>query len=258
MTRLLLIAALLLAGCGSLDARTAGGDAGGSRSALAGRTFWSTDVEGHDLVPGTRAQLTFQRDGTLGVTAGCNSMGGRWSLDGDALEAEVTAMTEMGCEEARMTQDEWISQWLAGGLTATVEGDRLTLAGGGVTMVLVDRKVADPDRPLVGTTWVVDGLVSESGGAVSSIPDGIRASLRINAGVLQVNTGCNEGQAPVEVDGDTLRVGSLVLTRRACGPAAAEVERAMTRVLAGAVTATIDGGSLQLAGAKGGLLLRAA
>lgn len=127
------LAVLLLAACAPLAQAVP--PAG---PALAGREFRSTAVQGHDLVPDTQVRLVFNHDRTLAAGAGCNSMGGTWSLDGTTLRVAIAQMTEMGCPDDRFAQDDWLIDWLASGLTATLDGDELILTGAGVTMTLPD------------------------------------------------------------------------------------------------------------------------
>lgn len=127
-------AVLLLAACGAASTSISP-----TAEGLAGREFWSTAVAGHDLVRDTRVRLVFDQDGTLGASAGCNSMGGTWSLDGATLRVEIAQMTEMGCSDDRFAQDDWLIEWLADDLTATTEAEGLILTGAGVTLNLIDR-----------------------------------------------------------------------------------------------------------------------
>lgn len=244
------IAVMLIAACGATTPSVPA-PAGG----LSGREFWSTAVVGHALVPDTRVHIAFNADGTIGAGAGCNSMGGTWSIEGATLGIQVSQMTEMGCPDDRFAQDDWLVDWLASGLTATLDGDGLVLTGGGVTMTLLDREVADPDQPLEGTTWVLDGLESGGGGegVVASVPSGVRATIRLDGDRLEVDTGCNTGGATTTVDGDTLTVGPLSLTKRGCEPNATEVERFMTQVVRGPLAVEIDGQVLRLIGPDSGL-----
>lgn len=253
----LVSASLLVAACGAGSAdSTAEPPAGGADPGnLAGRTFVSTAITGRDLVPGSQVRLSFEV-GRIGAQAGCNSMGGSVAIvDGRLVLADL-ATTEMACDPALMDQDAWLADFLAGA-SITLAGDTLTLASDAVTLTLLDREAADPDRPLVGTRWIVDGLVS--GESVSSVPAGIVASLVFTAdGRVAVEAGCNSGGAPVTVAPGTLALGPLVLTEMACDGPATEIERAVTSVLAGTVAYGIDADVLILDHGGTGLILRAA
>jgi heat shock protein HslJ len=223
------------------------------RQGLDGRTFLSTAIDGRGLVAGSRVQLSFE-DGTVGASAGCNSMGGPYVVDGGVLRAPQLAMTEMGCEPARMAQDQWLAG-LLDGAALTLDGDTLTLAKDGVTLTLVDREVADPDRPLVGTRWVVEGLVS--GDAVSSLPAGLQAALVFSDGQVAVEAGCNSGGGAAQVADGTIQFGEIILTRLPCPHQAAAVEAAILAALAPRAGYTIEADVLTLDAGGVGLILRA-
>lgn len=220
---------------------------------LDGRTYLSTAIAGADLVPGTRVRLAFQ-DGNLGASAGCNSMGGAYRLDGDRLVTGQMSMTEMGCEEPLMQQDAWLAAFL-GGATVTLDADTLVLRNGAVTLTLLDAEVATPDQPIEGTRWVLDGMVS--GDAVSSVPAGVTAAIRISAGRIDVEAGCNMGGGAVDVTADTLAVGPVALTKRGCEAGPAAVEQAMIAVLSVPVRYSIDADTLTLDAGAVGLIFRA-
>lgn len=217
-------------------------------SALADRTWLSTDVSGRTLVDGSQIRLTFE-DGSLATSADCNTMGGSYAIDGDALVAPDLFATEMGCEPALMDQDAWIGELLRSRPTLALDGDQLTItgtvAGDQVVVTLLDRVVADPDLPLVGTTWTVDGIVT--GDSVSSVPIGGEASITIgDDGRAAIRTGCNTGNATVEIGDDTIAFGPMALTRMACAPDLDRLERAVVEVMAGEVAYTIEAGRLTL------------
>ena len=220
---------------------------------LDGRTFLSSAVTGRDLVPGTTVRLTF-KDGQLGIHAGCNQMSGPYSVVDGRIRVGSMMTTEMGCDPKLMDQDTWVGQFI-GGATITLNGDALTLVNGGVSMQLTDRVVADPDRPLIGTHWVVDGYVS--GDAVSSV-SGIDASLTFTDDRIAVDTGCNTGGGPVTIEPTTFTVGPLALTKKACMLEAAAVESAVVGTLSGTVTYSIEADQLTLTNGTSGLTLRAA
>jgi heat shock protein HslJ len=248
------IALVLVASVIVVVAACSGGGASQAPTGIGDRTFLSTTVVGHDLVPGSTVRLTFQGD-QLGINAGCNHMGGTYSIVDGKLTTGQMAMTDMACEEPLMAQDTWVAAFV-GGAAVTLKGDTLTLQHADVTMTLTDRVVADPDRPLEGTRWVVDGIVT--GDAVSSVPAGVIASITISNGQMQVQAGCNTGGAAVTSTDTTLTIGPLALTKKACEPGAMAVEDAVAAVLSGQVAYTIEADVLTLTADGAGLMLRAA
>jgi heat shock protein HslJ len=211
---------------------------------LDGRSFVSTEVDGHELVPDSVVRLTFE-DGSLSINAGCNTMFGGYTVEGDVLSAPTMAMTEMACDPALMEQDAWISGLISNGPTVTVDGDTLTIAGPDAqTITFLDTEVAEPDQPLEGTRWVVDGLLANEG--VSTVPIGAEASITISDGTAAVEAGCNTGSATVTITDSTITFGPLMLTRMACPQPQMDLENAVVSVLSGDVAYTIDSSTLQL------------
>jgi heat shock protein HslJ len=254
-----MFSSLLLAACtGGAGTAPPPGDpappGASDHSSLEGRTFLATDAFGRVLVPGSQVRLSF-RDGQIGASGGCNSMGGPYAIEGDRLVIRQLAMTEMACEASLMDQDQWLAS-LLDGATIRLEGDTLTLTKAAVALTLVDREVVDPDRPLLGTRWVVDGLVE--GDAVSSVPSGVVAALTFAAGRVDVEAGCNRGGGTVTVAEGTLTFGPIALTKMACEGGAMEVERLVSAVLGGEARYSIDAGTLTLDAGAVGLVLRAA
>ena len=251
MTRTLLF---LAASAVFLVACSAAGSSGPPAAGLDGRTFLSTQVTGFDLVPGTQVRLTFT-NGELSAQAGCNIMGGTYSIEGDRLRTTQMFMTEMGCDGPRQAQDEWLAGFL-GNVTFTLDGDTLVLTDGTVRLTLTDKEVVTPDQTLKGTRWMLDGIVS--GDAVASVPVGVSASLTIEGGQANVEAGCNMGGGSVEVTSDTITFGPIATTKMACEAGPAAVESAVLGVLIGSVDYTIDADVLTIRSGINGLIFRAA
>lgn len=69
---------------------------------------------------------------------------------------------------------------------------------------------------LVGVTWVFDGYFTVGGLQPLPVADS-GAGLTFQAdGTVLVDTGCNQGSAPVTFAGDTLQVGPITVTEKAC------------------------------------------
>lgn len=243
---------LLLAACGSVG--------GPGAADLDRRTFLSTavteDGRARDLVPGSRVSITFD-DGRLSASAGCNTMTGGYRVVDQTLVVDALGMTEMGCPGDLAEQDEWLSGLLGSEPAAVLDGDTLTVTSASTTLTLQDRAVADPDRPLVGTEWRVDSLIS--GDAVSSTPGAAEATMTFqDDGRVLVNAGCNRGSGSYTLDGSTLTIGPVALTRMYCSDERGELEEAFLAVLdAGALEVDITAASLTLTGGDLGLGLRA-
>src|SRR3990172_9157063 len=122
-------------------------------------------------------------------------MSGPSRIGGAPLVAGGLATTERGGDEPLMAQDTWLAD-LLDGATIALDGDTLVLAKGSVRLTMEDREIADPDRPLLGTRWVVDGLIS--GDAVSNVPVGVTAALTFSDGLVDVEAGCNRGGGTAE------------------------------------------------------------
>jgi heat shock protein HslJ len=264
----LLLAALLLAACRPgtatpLPAVPAPGEPsappsapGGTPSAadLDGRTFIVTRADGYAIVPASEITLRFER-GQLGISAGCNQMGGAYQVVDGVLQVGAMMTTEMACEEPLMAQDAWIGGFVNGAVLA-LDGDTLTLVADGVTLTGTDRTVVRPDLPLEGTTRVVDGLIVNQ--AVSSVPAGVTATLVFTDGKVSAQSGCNSGSGPAEIGDTAITFGPIATTKIACGDPAMAVETHVLRVLAGDVAWSIEASSLTLLGAGGGLTAKAA
>ena len=249
---LALAATLILAACGGGEAPSPRGS--GVVGGLEGRTFLSTAVEGRTLVSGSTIRISF-RGGQVSASAGCNSMSGAYRIDSGRLVATTLAMTDMGCTAPLMAQDQWVAE-LLNGSTIKLDGTSLTLARATVRVTLLDRVVADPDRPLLGTRWVLDGIIA--GDAVSSVPSGVSVAITLSNGRIAVEAGCNGGSGTATVSSTTITLGAIGLTTRACAADVMGVEMTVMAVLRGTVTYAIEARTLTLIAGSRGLMLRSA
>ena len=213
---------------------------------LADREFWATEVVENGtpraLVEGTRIVLRFQA-ADLGASAGCNSLGGSYSLDGDRLVVGDLFMTEMGCDPARHAQDDFVVGFLASNPQVTLDGTDLELTADSVVMRLVDADVANPDRPIVGTRWEVDGF--DDGQAATSFAIERPATFAfVDQSTIEGFDGCGEFAGSVEVGEAEIQVGSIEWSALECEPL--EYVRNVRKVLDGRASFTIDGTRLRI------------
>lgn len=222
------------------------------------RTFIATAATGFTIVEGSTISLTFT-DGLISANAGCNSMSGGYTVADGVLEVETMAMTQMACEPALMEQDAALADFLGSKPAILVTGDTLTLGDETRGMTLLDREVADPDRPLAGTAWtvttVVTGDAAISGWGEATATLNIELADGATDGTALVEAGCNRGSATVTVTESSLTFGPLALTKMMCDAAAMELEAAVTATLAGEVTYDIEADQLTLTNGTNGLVL---
>src|SRR5215210_7567338 len=154
------------------------GPAGSAGTTVDGRQFVSVSVTDNGsprpLVQATTIRLAFQ-DGTLTASGGCNVISGNYSVEDGELVFSGASMTEMGCEQNRMAQDDWLIGILGSRPLLALDGDDLVLSADTTTITLLDRETAEPDQPLAGPTWLLTSIIS--GDAVSSVPAGVVATL---------------------------------------------------------------------------------
>jgi heat shock protein HslJ len=238
--------ALVLASCGD----NSGGAGDSATIDVDGRTFVGQSVTiddaAHDLVPGSTLRLSFD-DGTIGASAGCNSMGGSatWRDATLRIDGATLAATEMACDPALMKQETWYARLLTGSPTLLLDGASLTLTHGATVVTLTDEDVAVPDVSLTDTRWALDAIVN--GDAVSSVPRGAPADVTFSTdGSFTSHLGCNRGSGTYTVTGQRLEIGSMATTKMACEAPASEVESAMISVLQGRLGVSIDGEVLTL------------
>src|SRR5690606_16252954 len=225
-----------LAGCASGGPGGGGpGAPGGGSPSVDGRTFLSEEVTGATLVPGTQISLRFA-DGQVQANAGCNHLSAPYAWDGTTLVVTGMAGTEMGCDPTLHAQDEWLAELLTSRPDVSIDGDTLTISGKDVTVRLVDREVADPDRPLVGTRWVVDSIID--GESVSTVPGDAEAYFVFegtDSGGYRVSglSGCNQFHADVTVGEETITFSRVGTTDMACSGPSGALEQAVSTLFDG-------------------------
>lgn len=240
---LLGLAMVWLAACG-------GGDGRQGWAAVEGREFRSSAVTGRVLVEGTQIALEF-RDGDIRARAGCNILAAPYAVRDAVLVVAGGTMssTEMGCTPDRHAQDEWLASFLTSAPQVELGGDTLTLSLPGTRIVLLDRVIADPDRPLRGTLWRVDTVLA--GDTARSVADPSGVQLDFRDGTLTVTSaGCTSAVVSYQREGDELRFGTLTVDAIGC----ADPWQPTVDVLrAGTVRLTIVASRLTLRAGSAGL-----
>jgi len=209
------------------------------------------------LVSGTKVRLSFPA-GTLSASAGCNNMGGDYEIKDGALVVDQLAITDMGCQNNLMNQDQWLSTFLSSKPKVSLDGNNLVLTSDSTEITFLDRQQAEPDQPLTGITWGLTTILD--GETASSVPNGVTATLLFNDdGTVQIYDGCNSGGGQYTVEGSTLHLSQVVSTQMACGGDKDEVAAAIRQVLgAEEIDFSIDHTTLSLQAGGHGLQYDAA
>jgi heat shock protein HslJ len=78
-------------------------------------------------VADSEAKVTFNEDGTVVGSSGCNGFGGNYTVEGDQIKFDQITSNLMACDAARMAQEDAVHQVLTETATYTIEGNTLTI-----------------------------------------------------------------------------------------------------------------------------------
>jgi heat shock protein HslJ len=87
-------------------------------------------------VPDVEASVTFNEDGTVVGSTGCNEFGGDYTVKGDQITFGQIVSTLVLCPELQMAQEEAMYQVLMETASFSVEGDTLTIIKNDTVLVL--------------------------------------------------------------------------------------------------------------------------
>lgn len=224
---------LVVAGCG---ARTEAQD-GPAPNPLQGKKFVAMavtdDGKPRELAPKTELSLEFTDDGRLIARAGCNMMQGDVDTGDGTLTVDGLSMTEIGCDQARHDQDEFVAGVLSANPKWELNDGRFTVRSG--TTVFDMAAEEDTVRDLKGTTWVLDTLID--GETASSTQAGAPAvTLVFDGKKVTADTHCNGYTAEYTISGDTVTFTPGMSTKMACAPEIMAGENAVAGALRDEVT----------------------
>ena len=133
----------------------------------------------------------------------------------------------MACEPPLMDAQDAYTAALRAAETAEVDGDTLVLSGADDTTLTFT--AVDPTEQVLGDWDVVEVAKPD---AIVSVREGTAPTLTFAAdGSMAVDTSCNTGGGPYEVDGESITIGPVAVTERACLDPAG-VMRQEARILA--------------------------
>jgi len=97
-------------------------------------SYGTTDTISSALAD-VEAGLTFNEDGSITGTSGCNEFGGNYMVDGNEIELDEIVSTLMLCDAPVMGQEEAMYQVLAEKVAFQIEGNTLTIMKNGKVLV---------------------------------------------------------------------------------------------------------------------------
>ena len=242
----LLLLSLMLSACSANSAQNPQGP-----SALIGA--WKLTAYGPadspvPAVEGVDAGLTFNEDGTVSGTSGCNGLGGDYSVDGDKISFGEFVSTLMACDDPIMRQEEAAHKVMTGTASYQIEGDSLTITNNDMVLVLTRGTpgAGQPSEPASLTgLWKLTSY--GSAGTVSSALADVDANLTFNEdGTVTGTSGCNEFGGSYSVDGDDIIFSEIVSTLKLCDTPLMGQEAAMQQVLTETANYEIDGNTLTI------------
>jgi putative lipoprotein len=191
-------------------------------------------------VEGVDAGLTFNEDGTITGTSGCNGLGGDYSVTGDQITFGEFVSTLMACDDPIMAQEDAAHKVMTGTATYKIEGDTLTITKDDMVLVLtrgtpggVETPASEP-ATLTGTWKLTSYRTSD---VLSSAVADAEAFLTFNEdGAVTGTSGCNEFGGSYTVEGDQITFKEVVSTLKLCDTPLMGQEEAMQQVMTGTAT----------------------
>jgi len=185
--------------------------------------------------------------------SGCNRYNGGFTIDGDSIEIGALASTRRACEEAVNAQESRYLDLFQSSTRFEVNDTQLSLFDAGDTEILV-YQVVEPTA-LAGSSWAAISVNNRNEAVVGLIAGTTITATFDEDGRLSGEGGCNGYSAPFEAGPDSISVGAIAATERACPDPAGVMEQEQNyfTALENSDTWTINSGRLELRDASGAL-----
>jgi heat shock protein HslJ/LysM repeat protein len=224
----------------------------GGMATLEGTSWILTTLNGSEPLPETSITASFEQDGVLSGSDGCNRYNAAYQIAGDQLTITPGAGTMMACPEPIMKQATDYIAALASATAYQMQADTLALsdADGNVVATFT----AQPSS-LGGTSWVVLSYNNGKQAVVSVIVGTELTALFGEDGALSGSAGCNNYTGSYQVDDQNISIGPLATTRMMCSEPEGimEQESQYLAALESAATYRMEGDGLELRTADGAL-----
>jgi heat shock protein HslJ len=234
------------------SSQVVGAEQGGSGT-LEGSQWILTSLNRAEPLPDTTITASFEADGVLSGTDGCNRYGAKYQVDGDQITVSPGMGTMMACPEPIMKQATDYMIALESAATYQIRDGTLSLldADGAVVATFA----AQPTS-LAGTSWSVIGYNNGKEAVVSVLIGTELTAVFGEDGTLSGSAGCNNYTAPYEADDDgNISIGPAATTRKMCSEPEGIMaqENQYLATLETAATYRMEGNRLELRTADGAL-----
>jgi heat shock protein HslJ len=233
----------LAAACGSERADGGSGSVGADRP-LTG-VQWSIDsvtVDGATHKAPDSARVLIHESGEASGSTGCNTFGARADVEGDRVRLRDAMFTEKACADTPAAFEKSLGRVLEGGLTAKIQGDRLTLTTADGDTVELSKS---EDASLYGTEWTV----TQADGKIRT-----RLTFDKDAKTVSGRLPCNRVNAEATVSDGHITLGAPSTTRMMCEGSLMDAEKRILGFFEGRVDYRIDHRTLTLTREDGEVL----
>ena len=219
---------------------------------FAGMDFLLTSSDGYTVVADS-VRIGFPRDNEFSLSAGCNSIGGNFSISDDVFSVSMVSMTEMGCDAALMEEDNWLVAFITSSPTYVFDGESLTFSNSEATLVFLDSEIATPDQELVGVTWIVDTFIEGEAAMAYNLSNAPTIAFSTD-GTVSIFSGCNSGSGSYEATADSILFSAVAFTEMACDEMEMSAEQHIqSLILEESLSYEIDASRLTISGATIGI-----
>jgi heat shock protein HslJ len=230
--------------------------AGADVAGLAGTGWLLTSLNGQDAPAEPAISLTFDAEGRVSGSDGCNRYNGQATIEDTTLTFGLLASTRRACPGPIMEQARAYQTALSQTTSFALAEEQLTLLDADGQPLAV---FAAYSTDLAGAVWTVLAYNNGQGGVVSVL-GGTTLTAEFNTqGQVAGSAGCNQYSAGYERDGSsalTISVGTS--TMMACAEPAGimEQEAQFLQALTTVATYRMDGNQLELRTAEGAIAVQ--
>jgi heat shock protein HslJ len=225
-------------------------------------------------------QVELLPEGQLKLKADCNTAAGTYTLDGDHISIEVTTSTMMACPEGSLA-DEFIKDLNAAqffmmdgedlifvlkldtgnmrlqtpesALSATPSAEPTTPVAAATPEVPATAEAGAGTAEILGVVWKWDSATSADGQSITVDQPQQYEFMLLPTGTIRVKADCNNGSGTFWIQGSSITIEILTLTRAACPPGSLSDD--FVQMLNRASTYRVEAGNLHMDSEDGGTMV---